>query len=162
MARAALQWSVNEAGKAAGVSYRTIVRLENDQRDIQPVKVAAIRRAFESAGIRFLDDGANAGGVVPPPPARLSRVVPLPPVPEPQSVVIRTAAAEAEAAIHTLRMEAQSSGVDAAVAKDFLQEIARDASQDIPPPPPPPSPAPPNRPVPPQPPPPPPEQAPGD
>lgn len=67
MARAALQWSLDEAAKAAGVSYRTIFRLENEQRDIQAEKVAAIRRGFEAAGVRFLDDGPDAGGVVPPP-----------------------------------------------------------------------------------------------
>jgi transcriptional regulator with XRE-family HTH domain len=66
MARAALQWSLDETAKAAGVSYRTIFRLENEQRDIQPEKVAAIRRAFEAVGARFLDHGADAGGVVPP------------------------------------------------------------------------------------------------
>jgi DNA-binding XRE family transcriptional regulator len=67
MARAALQWGVNEAAAAAGVSYRTIVRLENEQRDIQPDKVATIRCAFEAAGVRFLDTGSEAGAVVPPP-----------------------------------------------------------------------------------------------
>lgn len=67
MARVALQWSVNEAGRAAGVSYRTIVRLENEQRDIQADKLAAIRRGFEAAGVRFLDEGPDAGAVVPPP-----------------------------------------------------------------------------------------------
>lgn len=67
MARAALQWSLDEAAKAAGVSYRTIFRLENEQRDIQPEKVAAIRWAFEAVGVRFLDAGPDAGGVVPPP-----------------------------------------------------------------------------------------------
>lgn len=66
MARAALQWSLDDAAKAAGVSYRTIFRLENDQRDIQAGKVAAIRRAFEAAGVRFIDAGGEAGGVVPP------------------------------------------------------------------------------------------------
>lgn len=44
MARAALQWSLDETAKAAGVSYRTIFRFENEQRDIQSEKVAAIRR----------------------------------------------------------------------------------------------------------------------
>jgi transcriptional regulator with XRE-family HTH domain len=53
MARAALQWSLAEAAKAAGVSYRTIFRLENEQRDVQAEKVAAIRRAFEAAGLNF-------------------------------------------------------------------------------------------------------------
>lgn len=67
MARAALQWSLDEAAKAAGVSYRTIFRLENEQRDIQAEKVVAIRRSFEAAGVRFMDAGPDAGGVVPPP-----------------------------------------------------------------------------------------------
>ncbi len=67
MARAALQWSLDEAAKAAGVSYRTIFRLENEQRDIQAEKVAAIRRAFEATGVRFLDAGEDNGGIVPPP-----------------------------------------------------------------------------------------------
>jgi transcriptional regulator with XRE-family HTH domain len=67
MARAALQWSVNEAADAAGVSYRTIVRLENEQRDIKSDRVVAIRRAFEFAGVRFIDEGGNRGGVVPRP-----------------------------------------------------------------------------------------------
>lgn len=65
MARAALQWSLDEAAKAAGVSYRTIFRLENEQRDVQAEKAAAIRRAFETAGVRFLDAGTDKGGVVP-------------------------------------------------------------------------------------------------
>lgn len=67
MARAALQWSLNETAKAAGVSYRTIFRLENEQRDVQADKVAAIRGAFEAVGVRFLNGGDDAGGVVPPP-----------------------------------------------------------------------------------------------
>jgi len=66
MARAALRWSLDETAKAAGVSYRTIFRLENEQRDVQSEKVVAIRRAFEAAGIRFLDAGEENGGVVPP------------------------------------------------------------------------------------------------
>jgi transcriptional regulator with XRE-family HTH domain len=72
MARAALQWSLDEAAKAAGVSYRTIFRLENEQRDIQADKVAAIRTAFEAVGVRFLDKAPDAGGVVPPPLRRVS------------------------------------------------------------------------------------------
>jgi DNA-binding XRE family transcriptional regulator len=33
MARAALQWSLHEAARAAGVSYRTILRFEKEQRE---------------------------------------------------------------------------------------------------------------------------------
>jgi transcriptional regulator with XRE-family HTH domain len=65
MARAALHWSLDEAAAAVGVSRRTILRLENDQRDILAAKVAAIRRGYETLGLRFLDHGPNAGAVVP-------------------------------------------------------------------------------------------------
>jgi transcriptional regulator with XRE-family HTH domain len=73
MARAALHWSLDEVAAAVGVSRRTILRLENDQRDIVPAKVAAIRRGYEELGLRFLDEGPDAGSVVPP-----SRGVPPP------------------------------------------------------------------------------------
>lgn len=66
MARAALQWSLEQAGAASGLSRRTILRFENDHRDIQPDLIAALRRAFEAAGVRFIEEGADAGGVVPP------------------------------------------------------------------------------------------------
>jgi transcriptional regulator with XRE-family HTH domain len=67
MARAALQWSLEQAGAAAGVSRRTILRFENDHRDIQRELITALRRAFEAAGVRFIDEGADVGGVVPSP-----------------------------------------------------------------------------------------------
>ena len=66
MARAALQWSLHEAAQAAGVSYRTILRFEKEQRDVQPELIADLRRAYEAAGVRFIEQGADAGGVVPP------------------------------------------------------------------------------------------------
>ena len=67
MARAALQWSLHEAAQAAGVSYRTILRFEKEQRDVQPELIADLRRAYEAAGAGFLDTGPDAGAVVPPP-----------------------------------------------------------------------------------------------
>lgn len=70
---------------------------------------------------------------------------PLPPVAEPPSVVIRTAMAEAQAAIRTLRGAATLPGDDGEAAKIFLNEIAKDASQQIPPPPGPTPPPPPPR-----------------
>ena len=65
MARAALQWSLHEAAKAADVSYRTILRFEKEQRDVQPELIADLRCAYEAAGMRFIEEGANSGGVVP-------------------------------------------------------------------------------------------------
>jgi DNA-binding XRE family transcriptional regulator len=66
MARAALQWSLHEAAQAAGVSYRTILRFEKEQRDVQPELIAGLCRAYEKAGMRFIEQGADTGGVVPP------------------------------------------------------------------------------------------------
>jgi transcriptional regulator with XRE-family HTH domain len=66
MARAALHWSLDEVASSVGVSRRTILRLENDQRDILPSKVAAIRQGYEALGLRFIEAGGDAGGVVPP------------------------------------------------------------------------------------------------
>ncbi len=65
MARAALQWSIEKAADAAGLSSRTILRFENGQRDIKPELIQILRRTFEAAGVRFIDEGVDAGGVVP-------------------------------------------------------------------------------------------------
>lgn len=67
MARAALEWSLEDAAAAAGVSRRTVLRFERYHRDVKPELIEAVRRAYEAAGVRFLDDGPDAGGVVPPP-----------------------------------------------------------------------------------------------
>jgi transcriptional regulator with XRE-family HTH domain len=64
--RAALSWSLHEAAHAAGLSYRTILRFEKEQRDVQPELIADLRRAYEAAGVRFIEEGIDAGGVVPP------------------------------------------------------------------------------------------------
>lgn len=70
MARAALEWSLEDAAAAAGVSRRTVLRFERYHRDVKPELLEAIRRAYEEAGVRFLDHGPDAGAVVPPPLSR--------------------------------------------------------------------------------------------
>lgn len=65
MARAALEWSLDETAAASGVSRRTVLRLEQGE-SLQTRNVEAIRRAFERAGVRFLNDGSDAGAVVAP------------------------------------------------------------------------------------------------
>ncbi|HEV2746953.1 MAG TPA: helix-turn-helix transcriptional regulator [Allosphingosinicella sp.] len=67
MARAALEWSLEEAAAAAGVSRRTVLRFERYHRDVKPELIEALRRAYEAVGVRFLDDGPDADAVVPPP-----------------------------------------------------------------------------------------------
>ena len=55
MARAALDWPIGAAARAAGISSRTLLRFENEQRDIKPELIQAARRVYEEAGVRFLD-----------------------------------------------------------------------------------------------------------
>jgi DNA-binding XRE family transcriptional regulator len=67
MARAAMEWSLEDAASAAGVSRRTVLRFERYHRDVQPELIQALRRAYEETGVRFLEGGADDGGVVPAP-----------------------------------------------------------------------------------------------
>jgi DNA-binding XRE family transcriptional regulator len=67
MARAALDWPIEAAAKAAGISSRTLLRFENEQRDIKPELIRAVREVYEAAGVRFLTEGSDAGGVIPAP-----------------------------------------------------------------------------------------------
>lgn len=66
MARAALEWSLEDAAKAAGVSRRTVLRFERNHRDVKPELVEALQRAYQAVGVRFICAGADVGGVVPP------------------------------------------------------------------------------------------------
>jgi len=67
MARAALDWPIEAAARAAGISSRTLLRFENEQRDIKPELIQAMREVYEAAGVRFLETGSDVGAVVPPP-----------------------------------------------------------------------------------------------
>lgn len=67
MARAALEWSLEDAAAAAGVSRRTVLRFERYHRDVKPELIQALRQAYEETGVRFLAGGPDDGGVVPAP-----------------------------------------------------------------------------------------------
>jgi transcriptional regulator with XRE-family HTH domain len=67
MARAGLDWPIEATAAAAGISSRTLLRFENEQRDIKPELIATLRQTYEAAGVRFLDAGPDSGAVVPPP-----------------------------------------------------------------------------------------------
>ena len=64
MARAALEWSRDNLAAASGVSWRTITRFEAGE-SVMPPRIQAMRRAFEGAGVLFIDSGRLAGGVIP-------------------------------------------------------------------------------------------------
>lgn len=59
-------WTLDEAADASGVNRRTILRYEQRESSMRSKNLTALRRAFERAGVRFIDEGPDAGGVVPP------------------------------------------------------------------------------------------------
>ena len=66
MARAALGWSLDELAAHCGVNRWTILRFEQRESVARPRNRQAIRGALETAGVRFIDEGEFAGGLVPP------------------------------------------------------------------------------------------------
>lgn len=63
MARAALQLGIRDLAQAAKVSTNTISRLENGE-DLRERTIEDIRRAYEAAGARFIEDGDWIGTMV--------------------------------------------------------------------------------------------------
>jgi transcriptional regulator with XRE-family HTH domain len=55
-ARAALKWTLNELSELSGVGLNTILRFENDQGKSNNSTRASLRRAFEEAGVEFIED----------------------------------------------------------------------------------------------------------
>lgn len=63
MARSALQIGIKEVASAAKVSTNTISRLENGE-ELKERTVEDIRRAYEAAGAKFVQDGEWVGTLV--------------------------------------------------------------------------------------------------
>jgi len=61
MARAAVVWTVRELADKSGVHRNTIVRIEAGEGSHGPT-LAALQRAFEEAGIEFLEAAEGVGG----------------------------------------------------------------------------------------------------
>src|ERR1700716_1879423 len=61
MARAAIAWTVRELAEKSGVHRNTIVRIEAGGGSHGPT-LAALQRAFEDAGIEFLEAAEGVGG----------------------------------------------------------------------------------------------------
>ncbi len=62
MARAALGWSVRELASKAGLAANTVSRYENGT-DAYGETLIKIQRAFEQAGIIFIDEDEFGPGV---------------------------------------------------------------------------------------------------
>lgn len=62
MARAALEWTVQQLADAAGVGLNTVRRFEAGE-DSRQSTVKAMREAFSAAGIVFLEDNGDGPGI---------------------------------------------------------------------------------------------------
>ncbi len=62
MARAALGWGIRDLATAARVAPATVSRFEAGV-ELQPRTIGAIRSAFESAGIEFIEENGGGPGV---------------------------------------------------------------------------------------------------
>ncbi|WP_339865007.1 helix-turn-helix transcriptional regulator [Paremcibacter congregatus] len=61
-ARSMLNWSQDDLGKAALVARKTISDFEKDARIPRTENLVAIKSAFETAGVIFLDEGETTTG----------------------------------------------------------------------------------------------------
>ena len=64
-ARALIRWTAEDLSRQSAVSLRTIRRAELTERDtsITAANDLAIRRAFEAAGVEFIDEDGGGPGV---------------------------------------------------------------------------------------------------
>lgn len=63
MARGALEWSLRDLARAARISPTTVNQFERGYAATNNSTLAAIRRAFEDAGIIFIDSNGEGPGV---------------------------------------------------------------------------------------------------
>lgn len=62
-ARGLLAWSQNELAKKASVGVVTVHQLEAASSQPRSATLDVIRRAFESAGVEFIDENGGGAGV---------------------------------------------------------------------------------------------------
>lgn len=63
-ARALLDWSQRELADAAEVSFQTVRNFEKSRHQTNRSTLSAIRRALESAGVKFIPAGKGGGAGV--------------------------------------------------------------------------------------------------
>ena len=64
MARAGLDWTLDDLAKASGVGRRTIASFETG-RNVRPEKVEVLRQTLVAAGVVFENGGKRVGVAVP-------------------------------------------------------------------------------------------------
>lgn len=61
--RALLDWSQPQLSQASGLGLSTVVDFERNRRKVSGDAIGALRRALETAGVVFLEEGdVTAGG----------------------------------------------------------------------------------------------------
>ena len=66
LARISLGWSKGDLARASRVRTRTVVNFE-DGKTVTSEEVHSMRWTMERRGVKFVDRGEHAGGIVPPP-----------------------------------------------------------------------------------------------
>ncbi len=61
MARAAVNWSLDQLAQAAGVHRNTIHNFETGRYSGSPEKLRAVRQALQAAGVEFIGEAESAG-----------------------------------------------------------------------------------------------------
>jgi transcriptional regulator with XRE-family HTH domain len=61
--RALLDWSQEDLAQRSQVAARTVRYFEKGERELIPGNIAALRRAFENAGVVFIDQNGGGPGV---------------------------------------------------------------------------------------------------
>jgi transcriptional regulator with XRE-family HTH domain len=62
-ARGLLEWSQYELARQAGVGIVTVHQLESGASEPRRATLEVVRRAFESAGVEFIDENGGGSGV---------------------------------------------------------------------------------------------------
>lgn len=65
MARAALQWTVAELARRAGVTTRTVLRYEHGQ-NVTVETIIKLKTAFEEAGVSWIPENGGPASIRPP------------------------------------------------------------------------------------------------
>ena len=60
-ARGLIQWSQTQLAEKAGISLSTVADFEKGRRQPIPNNLAAIRKALENAGVKFIAAGKSGG-----------------------------------------------------------------------------------------------------
>ena len=63
MARAAIDWSLEDLAKAAGVHRNTISNFETGKYAGDPDTLAKVQKALEKAGVEFIEENGGGPGV---------------------------------------------------------------------------------------------------